>query len=108
MPGQDYCTMRMDANPAGVGGIQKPRKVLVAVSTDVHDQNKQLSRLVCTYQSKGTVICRDWDKLGGDQDAPFVPRMPTGKKSKAAKAGVIRNPCGQCRRLSLRKGLDPA
>src|SRR4051794_27532783 len=101
MPGQDYCTMRMDANPAGVGGIQKPRKVLVAVSTDVHDQNKQLSRLVCTYPSKGTVICRakgtvicrDWDKLGGHQDAPFVPRMPTGKKSKAAKAGVIRNPC---------------
>jgi len=61
MPGQDYCTMSMDANLVGVGGIQEPRKVLVAVSTDVHDQNKQLSRLVCTYPSKGTVVCRDWD-----------------------------------------------
>ncbi len=61
MPGQDYCTMSMDANLVGVGGIQEPRKVLLAVSTDVHDQNKQLSRLVCTYPSKGTVVCRDWD-----------------------------------------------
>ena len=61
MPGQDYCTMSMDANLVGVGGIQEPRKVLVAVSTDVHDQNKQLSRLVCTYPSKGTVICREFD-----------------------------------------------
>jgi hypothetical protein len=61
MPGQDYCTMSMDANLVGVGGIQEPRKVLVAVSTDVHDQNKQLSRLVCTYPSKGTVVCQDWN-----------------------------------------------
>lgn len=61
MPGQDYCTMSMDANLVGVGGIQEPRKVLVAVSTDVHDQKKQLSRLVCTYPSKGTVICREFD-----------------------------------------------
>jgi len=60
-PGQDYCTMALDANLVGVGGIKEPRKVLVAVSTDVHDQNKQLSRLVCTYPSKGTVVCRDFD-----------------------------------------------
>jgi hypothetical protein len=61
MPGQDYCTMSVDANLVGVGGIQEPRKVLLTVSTDVHDQNKQLLRLVCTYPSKGTVVCRGWD-----------------------------------------------
>jgi len=61
MPGQDFCTMSMDANLVGVGGIQEPRKVLLVVSTDVQDQNKQLSRLICTYPSKGTVVCRDWD-----------------------------------------------
>ena len=59
-PGQDYCTVSLDANLVGVGGMQEPRKVLVAVSTDVHDQNKQLSRVVCTYPSKGTIVCREW------------------------------------------------
>jgi hypothetical protein len=61
MPGQDHCTMSIDANLVGIGGIQEPRKVLLAVSTDVHDQNKQLARLVCTYPSKGTSVCRLWD-----------------------------------------------
>jgi hypothetical protein len=61
MPEEDFCTMSLDANLNGVGGIQEPRKVQVVVSTDVHDQNKQLLRLVCTYPAKGTVICRDWD-----------------------------------------------
>jgi hypothetical protein len=60
MPGQDFCSTSLDANLVGVGGIQAPRKVLVAVSTEVHDEKKQLMRLVCTYPSKDTVICRDW------------------------------------------------
>jgi len=61
MPGRDYCSTTLDANLVGVGGIQEPRKVVVAVSTDPHDQKKQLQRLVCTYPAKGTVICRDFD-----------------------------------------------
>jgi hypothetical protein len=61
MPGQDFCTMSLDANFVGIGGIQEPRKVAVFVSTDIHDDKKQLARLVCTYPSKGTVICRDFD-----------------------------------------------
>ena len=61
MPGQDFCTIALDANLIGVGGIQEPRKVLVMVKTDVHDQNRQLERMVCTYPAKGTRVCRDWD-----------------------------------------------
>jgi hypothetical protein len=60
-PGQDFCTTSLDANFIGVAGIQEPRKVLVVVLTDVHDQTKHLQRTVCTYPAKGTVICRDWD-----------------------------------------------
>ena len=60
-PGQEFCTVLLDANFVGVGGIQEPRKVTVMVATDVQDQNKQLQRMVCTYPLKGTVICRDWD-----------------------------------------------
>ncbi len=61
MPGQNFCTISLDANFVGVGGIQEPRKVLLVVSTEIQDQNKQLQRLVCTHPAKGTVICRDWD-----------------------------------------------
>jgi hypothetical protein len=61
MPGQDFCTISLDADLVGIGGIKEPRKVLVVVATDVHDQNQQISRMVCTYPAKGTVICRDWD-----------------------------------------------
>jgi hypothetical protein len=60
MPGQNFCSTTLDANLVGIGGLQEPRKVVVAVSTDPHDQKKQLQRLVCTYPAKGTVICRDW------------------------------------------------
>src|SRR5262249_14973964 len=35
-PGQDVCTMALDANLVGIGGIQEPRKVLVMVATDVN------------------------------------------------------------------------
>jgi len=61
MPGQDFCTTSLNANFVGVGGIQEPRRVLLIVSTEIQDQNKQLLRSVCTYPAKGTVICRDWD-----------------------------------------------
>jgi hypothetical protein len=60
LPGEDFCTVILNANLVGVGGIQEPRKVDLLVSTDVHDENKQLSRLVCTHPAKGTVVCRDW------------------------------------------------
>jgi hypothetical protein len=61
LPGQDFCTMAIDANFVGIGGIQEPRKVLLLVSVDLHDQNQQLARTVCTYPAKGTIVCRDWD-----------------------------------------------
>jgi hypothetical protein len=61
MPGQDFCMIGLDANFIGIGGIQEPRKVLLMVTTDVHDQNKQLLRSVCTYPAKDTIICREWD-----------------------------------------------
>jgi hypothetical protein len=60
-PSQEFCTVSLDANFVGVGGIQEPRKVRVIVATDIRDQNKQLQRMVCTYPAKSTVICRDWD-----------------------------------------------
>jgi len=61
IPGEDFCTMSLDANLIGIGGIQEPRKVVVVVMTDVHDQNKQLERMVCTFPAKGTQVCRDFD-----------------------------------------------
>jgi hypothetical protein len=59
LPGQDFCTTAIDANLVGIGGIQEPRKVVVIVATDVHDPNKQLSRMVCTWPIKGKRVCRD-------------------------------------------------
>jgi hypothetical protein len=41
--------------------VQEPRKVLVIVTTDLHDQNKQLSRMVCTRPAKGKQVCREFD-----------------------------------------------
>ena len=61
MPGQDFCTIALDAKLVGIGGIQEPRKVLVIVATDLHDQNKQLSRMVCTWPAKDNQVCRDFD-----------------------------------------------
>ena len=65
-PGENFCTITLDANLIGIGGIKEPRKVLVVVSTDIKDQNIQFSRNVCTYPADGTFICRDFDtgKLG--------------------------------------------
>jgi hypothetical protein len=40
LPGQDFCTMALDANLIGIGGIQEPRKVVLLVATDVHDPNQ--------------------------------------------------------------------
>jgi hypothetical protein len=61
MPNQDFCTTALDANLVGVGGIQEPRKVVVIVTTDIHDQNKQLLRMVCTRPAKDKQVCRDFD-----------------------------------------------
>jgi hypothetical protein len=60
VPGQDFCTTALDATLVGIGGTQEPRKVLVVVVTDVHDQNKQLLRMVCTRPAKDKQVCRDW------------------------------------------------
>ena len=61
MPGADYCTMSIDANFVGIGGMQEPRKVLVMIAVDPHDSHKQLSRTVCTYPAMAGPVCRDWD-----------------------------------------------
>ena len=61
LPNQDFCTTALDANLVGIGGIKEPRKVLVIVTTDLHDQNTQLSRMVCTWPIKGKQVCREFD-----------------------------------------------
>jgi hypothetical protein len=61
LPGEDFCSIGLDANLVGVGGIQEPRKVLVLVAFDIHDQNKQLARMVCTWPTKEKRVCRNWD-----------------------------------------------
>jgi hypothetical protein len=61
LPDQDFCTTALDANLVGIGGIQEPRKVLVIVSTDIRDKDKQLSRMVCTWPTKDKQVCRDFD-----------------------------------------------
>jgi hypothetical protein len=61
MPDQDFCVTALDANLTGIGGIKEPRKVLVMVTTDLHDQNKQLSRMVCTWPAKDKQVCREFD-----------------------------------------------
>jgi hypothetical protein len=58
MPGQDICTIGLGADFVGIGGIKEPRKVLLLVAFDLHNKDKQLSRTVCTYPAKGTIICR--------------------------------------------------
>jgi hypothetical protein len=60
-PREDFCTIALDANFVGIGGIQEPRKVLLLVAFDLHDQEKQVSRTVCTYPTKGKPVCRDWN-----------------------------------------------
>jgi hypothetical protein len=61
LPNQDFCVTTLDVMLVGVGGIQEPRKALVTVATDVHDENKQLLRMVCTLPAKDKQVCRDWD-----------------------------------------------
>src|SRR6516165_12564237 len=61
MPDQDFCTTALDAYLVGIGGIKEPRKVLVIVTTDLRDQNKQLSRIVCTRPTKDKQVCREFD-----------------------------------------------
>jgi hypothetical protein len=61
LPQRSFCTTILDANLIGIGGIPEPRKVMVIIATDIHDQNKQLSRIVCTRPTPGKQVCRDWD-----------------------------------------------
>jgi hypothetical protein len=61
LPNHDFCTMALDAMLVGVGGIREPRRVSVIVATDVHDQNKQIERMVCTWPAMGAQVCREWD-----------------------------------------------
>jgi hypothetical protein len=68
LPNEDYCTMELDANLIGIGGIQEPRKVIVVVATDKKDSNLQLFRMVCTWPTKEIKVCRYFDtgKLVGN------------------------------------------
>ena len=68
-PGDDFCVTALDANLTGIAGIQEPRKVLVLVTTDLHDDKKQLARIVCTYPAKNVTVCRNWStgKLISDE-----------------------------------------
>ena len=61
LPGNTFCSVMVDVNLVGVGGIQEPRKVLVIVGTDLHDEDKYLFRSVCIYPTRETLVCRDWD-----------------------------------------------
>jgi hypothetical protein len=61
LPHQNFCTTVLDANLVGINGIQEPRKVIVIIATDIHDQDKQLSRIVCTRPAPRKQVCRDWD-----------------------------------------------
>lgn len=60
-PGQDFCVSSVDANLVGMGRVQEPRKVLVLVATDAHNEHKQIMRMVCTWPAESKRVCRDWD-----------------------------------------------
>ena len=53
LPHQNFCTTILDADLVEMSGMQEPRKVIVIIATDIHDQNKQLSRIVCTRHRAG-------------------------------------------------------
>ncbi|WP_316204518.1 hypothetical protein [Bradyrhizobium sp. SZCCHNS3051] len=61
LAGENYCTTVLDANFVGIGNIKEPRLVRLIVSTDAQDKSKQIGRVVCTYPSKTTVVCRDFN-----------------------------------------------
>jgi hypothetical protein len=91
LPNQDICTTMLDAMLVGIGGIREPRRVAVIVATDVHDQNKQLSRMVCTWPAKGTQVCRDWDtgKLMTTHHAAQWPEPHSRPSAKTVKPECI-------------------
>jgi hypothetical protein len=60
-PGEGVCTIGIDANLIGIDGMKEPRKVLVMVVFDVHDQEQQLERIVCTWPARDYRVCRHWD-----------------------------------------------
>jgi hypothetical protein len=67
----------LDANLVGIGGIKEPRKVIVIVTTDLRDQNKQLSRIVCTRPTKDKQVCRDFDT--GELVTEDMPAITLGQ-----------------------------
>jgi hypothetical protein len=71
-PHQNFCTTILDANQVGISSMQQPRKVTVIIATDFHDQNKQLSRIVCIRLAPGKQVCRDWDT-----GKPVIADMPS-------------------------------
>jgi hypothetical protein len=60
-PGQDFCITRIDADLAGIGGNEKPTKVLLTIATDLHDANRQILRMICTWPTHNNRVCRNWD-----------------------------------------------
>ncbi len=61
LPNQDFCITVLDAMLVGIGGIPEPRKVVALVATDVHNQNEQVGRMICTWPAKDRQVCRDWN-----------------------------------------------
>ena len=60
-PEKEFCTIGIDANLIGIGGIAEPRKVLLLVTFDIHNQEQQTGRVVCTWPVKGAeAVCREW------------------------------------------------
>ena len=57
----EACSIIIDANLVGVGGIKEPRRVSVIVLFDAKNKELQLSRMVCTFPDNNVKVCRDWD-----------------------------------------------
>jgi hypothetical protein len=60
-PKSQHCTIALDADLTGIGGIPEPRKVMVMVSSDCDNLSNQYARIVCTYPAPGQRFCRDFD-----------------------------------------------
>jgi hypothetical protein len=61
VPETKECTIALDANLTGIGGISEPRKVMAMVVADCDDMSSQSARIVCTYPEVGLQFCRDFD-----------------------------------------------
>jgi hypothetical protein len=68
---EDFCTIAIDANLIGIGGIREPQKVRVIAAFDRHAENKKLSRIICTWPADRMRECKDWDT--GELPAHSLP-----------------------------------